>query len=241
MCYIVYTELMDSTNLPSVSAPVFSTKAGLAKEGTNLPPNLLDITFSFSPSSNGLKYPETTTSLELKVERSCKLVCSTGQLRDVVGIAVEMFDELKKFRKKKETSDADAPSTKNVFPQFPLPDIQLSTGQFLFEFLSNTEEDSNVSKLEQASPCPEEDEEGPVLSTKEAILLSWDSLTVSSQSTLERGSSGNAGGMPKLDGSARLSGLQLLSYFSGCSEFIVPPVMLQASLVQHQPDSGLDQ
>lgn len=200
----------------------------------------------------------TNGALTVKLDRLCKLTCSPTVLRDGVRIATALASRFshperlaeggeRKERREEEEAvcDNEASGKKGkVLARVPFPIVQLSTGQVLLEVVMSDKEEEITSWLERSSSSPEEEQtcSSSASSSKESILVSWEYLTFSSaRSSLESGLHVGVTLCPPLGGALCLSGLQLLSSCSGCTEYVVPPTTLYVSVAQHQPNSKLDQ
>jgi len=131
----VYTDLIDASNLALGSTTVFSTKEGFVRKGSKLPPNLLSVNFSTSSSSQS---HTPVNSVEVVVERSCKISFTPDLLNDVVELITEILNTFRKSESKQETKAANEEPKKKY--HYPLPTFKISTHQFLIELILDMEE-----------------------------------------------------------------------------------------------------
>ena len=259
MCaYAAYSDLTDGVNLPSPAIPILQTRRELINDKTELSPNLLNMTWSHSSSDGSTGAAGPNTSLVVKLDRMCKLVCGPAVLQDCVKVARALASQFRPPERQEESGESKERSMEKeeavydnetsgrkekIFAEAPFPKVQLTTGQVLLELVMSDREEETTSWMERNSSSPEEDQPccSSTSSSKESILVSWDKLTFSAPSSLE--SSLRVGLTPcsPPGGALCVSGLQLLSSRSGCTEYVVPPVRLHVSVAQHQPNSKLDQ
>ena len=233
VCYfscLVYTDLTDASTLPLGSTVILSTKED--SEGSKLPPNLLNVKFSIiAPSQT----PASVNSVEVVVERSCKISCTPDLLKDIVGVLTEISSTFEITNVKQEGETVKVESKRKHLHSLPM--VKISINRFLVDLILDAEQ--GHFRTDQKSPCPDEEEESLVTPIRDHVWVLLESMTLFS--SIEQCSSGNDAGIKsKIDGGFKISGLQLLCSSFGNTDLVVAPVVLQTSLSQHLPNSVLD-
>ncbi len=226
--YLCVLDLIDSATVPTLSHPVFSTKCDQRKHAS-LPPSLLTISWSAMSSQHG----ESSNSVDVKIDRSCKLSCTPFLLRTIVELITNVSSAYQSGEN--ETNSYVAPSEDNATSAASL-DFKFNGGQVLLELCSLVEDGSEL-EADVGSPSPDEEEETIVSPQKDSILVSWESLSIN---TSNRGSPVGALDNLLWQYFANVSGLQLSSSGVQHTHVVVLPVELESSLTRHKPCSKLD-
>lgn len=210
----------------SMGTQVFQARrSSTGEDNATFPPSVLSLQWTSSDDSHG---GIGTTSID--VGQPCKIFCTPSLLKHSLVALQSLADSFHTEGSNHRRLSIPTPPLDNASkeePQTVLPssqmDIQLSTGQVLLEFSNFKTVDSvPLTKRNLSSTGGDR--------SQVSLTALWNKLTFS---------------LPNMftsEPSAAIcfGGLQFLSLSGGFTEYIVPPVALDCSILCHQPSSSLD-